>query len=142
MPDDPSRKCNQFYLTNGRQLPYCDNFDNPSTANFWDTTIISGVKGWELGNPFTNGGYNAVSSPNAWTTVLSGSYNDNDRYYLNSPIFDFTTAVTPRIDFQIQVNMPTSSSDKDRIRLEYSINNGLWLWLGGANDPAGKPGAQ
>ena len=139
-PNDPNRFCNAFYLTYGRQLPYCDNFDNPAQSNFWDTSLVAGrgLVGWELGNP-SAGGYGAMSPPNAWTTKLSGNYGNNDLYYLNSPKFDFTTAVTPRIKFWHRQSLPTSASDGDRLRLQYSINNNAWITLGVYNDPKAIP---
>ncbi len=138
MPNVTSRTCNQFYITNGRQIPYCDDFENASQANFWDTTIANGLVGWERGNPFAGGGYNAYSGTNTWTTVLSGNYAANDTVFLNSPIFDFTTAITPRISFWHRRNMPTSTLDQDRYSLEYSINGNPWQQLGGSFDTLGK----
>ncbi|MEQ8324224.1 MAG: T9SS type A sorting domain-containing protein [Vicingaceae bacterium] len=136
--DDPNVKCRTFYLTNGTKLPYCDNFDNPLQANFWDTVMVSGSIGWQLGNPTAGGGYGPISSPNTWTTVLAGNYSGNDEYYLESPIFDFTDAITPRISFWHRHQLPSSSTDQDRLRVEYSINNNAWQWLGSAFDNAGK----
>ena len=140
IPNDPTRTCNTFYLTNGRQLPYCDNFDSALTANFWDTTMVKGFIGWELGNPSPGNGYNAHSGTKAWETVLAnpGLYQNQDLYYVNSPIFDFSTAITPRISFWHYHDMPTNTSDADRYRLEYSINGNPWTWLGGAFDANGK----
>lgn len=136
-PNDPNRKCNEFTLTAGRLLPYCDDFETPSQSGFWDTTMIEGFIGWELGPP---SGFSAHSGTRAWSTVRTGNYTNNDHYTLNSPIFDFSSAVTPRITFWHRRNMPTSVSDDDRYWMEYSINSNPWQRLGhGSNQPTGDP---
>ena len=135
LPDDPSLYCRTFYIDNGLQLPYCDDFENAAQAGFWDTTMVNGTVGWQYGTPTQ---WNAHSGNTCWTTVRTGNYSGKDEYALNSPIFDFTTAITPRITFWHRHQMPTSSSDQDRIRLEYSINGNNWQWLGSAFDNAGK----
>ena len=130
--DAPNISCNTFFIATGQQLPYCDDFENPLQSNFWDTSMYTGLGnlGWQLGNPQAGGGYPAHSGTRAWTTVLAGNYLNNNEYDLNSPIFDFTTAVTPRITFWRRHSMPTQASDVDRYRLEYSVNGNPWQILG------------
>ncbi len=136
IPDDPSITCNTFYANNGVQLPFCDNFDD-TLVNFWtDSNIVSGV-GWQRNQP-TLGGYSAYSAPWSYITYAGGNYSNNDEYYLESPVFDFTTAVTPRMSFYQKRDMP-GGGDGDRFTVEFRLNGGTWLQLGNFANPAGIP---
>ena len=124
----PAAGCNQFKLSPGEQLPYCDDFE---ATNLWtDSSVVPVI--WEKGNPSPIGP-SPHSGTNSWNTVLNGNYPNNANAYLYSPVFDFGSAITPRISFWQHRTM----ANDDMLLLEYSINKGAWTTLGVRNDPAG-----
>jgi subtilisin family serine protease len=89
-------------------------FDNFESADQW-TAVNNDDKGWVRGTP-TNAPY-AFSGNNAWVTNLAGTYSDNARYYLYSPVFDFTSLTAdPVLSFMINYSIQSNS---DIAFLEY-----------------------
>jgi hypothetical protein len=105
---------------------YCDDFENGNIG--WSTKIV-GDPGtyWELGTPNYGTTNTAYSGSNCWDINLNGPYTNNANSELYTPIFDFTNAVDPRIEFWQNV---ASETNWDGVRMEYRIGNGPWTVLG------------
>ncbi len=107
--------------------PYLETFE--SSDGGWQT--YGDNDSWNWGTP-ANGGFNrAASGTHVWGTNTSGSYNNNETSYLESPCFDLSALTgTVKLSFSMAQEIET---DYDRAWVEYS-NDGLsWTKLGSIN---------
>ncbi len=88
-----------------------------------------GEPSWEFGKPNAAVINSAASGMNAWVTNLDGPYNPNERSYLYSPCFDFSSLdVDPVISFQLNIFTPTFGEE---FFLESTIDGGAtWTKVG------------
>ena len=89
---------------------------------------------WAWGTPSKPVITGAAGGSNCWVTAgLTGStYNNSENSWLQSPCFDFTSLVYPRISFSV---FWETERRFDGASLEYSINNGTtWTLIGSIND--------
>jgi len=109
--------------------PYIDNFDGPNVG--WSTlTPGNPTTIWELGLPAFGATNSAFSAPNAWDVNLISGYGANANCELYTPIFDLSTSVDPKLTFW---RNHTTEQAWDGVRVEYNIDGGAWILLGGPN---------
>ncbi|MBL0340544.1 MAG: T9SS type A sorting domain-containing protein [Bacteroidetes bacterium] len=107
--------------------PYNDNFDGPNVG--WSTLTPGGATTiWELGTPAFGTTNNAFSPPNSWDVNLISAYGPTANCELYTPIFDLSNAVDAKLSFWRNHN---TEAAWDGVRLEYNINGGPWILLGG-----------
>ncbi len=108
-------------------LPYFNNFENGSGG--WRVDSSSSNSSWQLGAPNAAIINAAASGSQAWVTNLTGNYKSNEKSYLESPCFDFTSITQdPNISFSINYN---SELPYDGMWLEGSKNGGTtWTKIG------------
>ncbi len=97
-------------------FPYVQDFE--STPMWWYTE--GNNSSWELGSPAGAVINSAASPTNAWVTNLTGNHNV-ETSYLVSPCFDFTSIVTPRIEFNLWYE---TTQFINTVSFEYSTDNG------------------
>lgn len=105
-------------------FPYRQNFEG---ASGW---VAGGQNSsWERGTPAKAGFMTAARGARAWVTSLTGSYNNMEASYVESPCFDFSGFTTaPYFGASIWWN---SENDLDGAVLQYSTNGGLnWTTAG------------
>ncbi len=115
----------EFILTD--DSPYLEQFENNN--HFW---VESGQSGrgshssWKIGS--INGDI-INGEANYWVTENgSGSYNGNERSWVESPCFDLSGLDKPMLSFQYNIAM---QEGVDGIVLEYTLDNGYtWNTLG------------
>ncbi len=112
-------------------FPYFQNFE-------------SGKGGWESGGNFSSwafGGPNKVvftgpaSGSNCWTTggLSTGTYNSNEKSFLLSPCFDFSSLIQPVIELKIWWH---TEIGRDGAALQASVDGGTsWQNVGRFADP-------
>ena len=105
---------------------YTDNFD--SGVQVWGASSLNQSTTWQLGTPNFGTTSSAYSPPNSWDVNLTTAYGTNATSYLYSPFFDMSSAVQPVLSFYQNRN---TTLNNDGARIEFSINNGPWLILGG-----------
>ncbi len=108
--------------------PYIENFDGAN--NCWYTGILgtgSPTSRWELGGPSFGATNSPYSVPNSWDVNLLSAYTASANCYLASPIFDIQ-GVDPEMAFFLNYN---TELNFDGTRLEFSINGGPWVLMGG-----------
>ncbi|MDQ3191416.1 MAG: S8 family peptidase [Bacteroidota bacterium] len=121
-------------------FPYFDDFE--TGADYWSHTGI-GIQNtnlnafpgnkWELGVPAGTALNSAYSGTKVYATNLSGTHDYSTYDFLQSPCFDFTSLVEPRVEFQMAFVI---EQDWDALYFEYSTNNGnTWTKLGTAASP-------
>ncbi|HHP7241475.1 MAG TPA: fibronectin type III domain-containing protein [Cyclobacteriaceae bacterium] len=116
-------------LTNVAEIddfPYSQDFDG--SESFW--TAHGENSSWEQGIP---GGQVINSSSNSWVTNADGEYNVNERSFLISPGFNFSTLDDPQITFDLWYDTEAGS---DGVVLQFSEDNGAtWSNVGAFGDP-------
>lgn len=110
--------------------PYFDNFNTGATGWSGQNPTGAPLTQWELGAPTFGATNSSYSPPNCWDVNLNTAYGGNASCELLSPLFDFSQAVNPFMNFWINHNC---ESGWDGTRLEYRIGNTPWTLLGGAN---------
>ena len=107
------------------QFPYLEDFENGNAA------FVSGGgnSSWEFGNPNNNFISGAASGDSAWVTNLSGSYNNSETSWVESPCYDLSSyTVDPSLRFSLIMN---GESCCDEAWVEYSTDAGqTWSKLG------------
>ena len=109
-------------------FPYYQDFEDG--AGGWLTG--GSLSTWELGDP---AGFAIIGPPpatpsslNSWTTELTDYYNLNEKSYVESPCFDFSSLILPFIEFD--ANWDIQLFD-DGAKLQYTLDGGLtWSDLG------------
>lgn len=110
--------------------PYLENFENGNGGFEAFNTTNGAVNGtWALGTPAATIIQGAASGDNAWTTNLTGNYNNNDNSWVEGPCFDFTT-----IDSGAYVSMKVwwnAENSWDGSNLQTSVDGGTnWTNIG------------
>lgn len=118
-----------YSLSTVTTFPYIQNFESGNGG--W----ISGgsSNSWEIGTPskpvINTAGPNGTQS---YVTSLIGNYNANERSYVTSPCFNFSTLRLPRIKLSI---FWSSQFSTDGATLQGSVDGGLtWFLLGSVNE--------
>ncbi|KAB1063930.1 T9SS type A sorting domain-containing protein [Salibacter halophilus] len=114
-----------YHITTYSSLPYLDDFDDAYSE--WNVEGAS--PSWARGIPNNTTINSAASSPNAWVTNLTGSYNSSEDSYLYSPCFDFSNlTVEPNVRFDL---WRASESGYDGMQLQVSLDTGnTWIPVG------------
>lgn len=113
-------------------LPYYDNFDG---AVNWSSEVDAVGNLWQLGAPAYGVTNSAHSAPNAWDVNLTSAYTANAEAYLYTQNFDFSSAVSAKIAFWVNVDV---EDGYDGLTLEYSTDSSAtWQILGAVGDPNG-----
>ncbi|MCO4805380.1 MAG: T9SS type A sorting domain-containing protein [Flavobacteriales bacterium] len=119
-----------FDLTDGANLPYCQNFEDG------DGGFISGgiLNSWEYGEPDNTVIDEANSGDNAWVTNLDGDYNNDELSYVRSLRFNMTQLVDPVIKFWTIRDL---ESGDDGVACQVSGDSGnSWATLGTSTSTA------
>jgi hypothetical protein len=111
-----------------------------SPESIYDMTQLNGGDGlwveedragnttWEFATAFSNKQTITAPPGGAWITNASGTYNANDKSYVNSPCLDISSFSRPVISLEYWNNTDLS---KDGTVLQYSLNGGsTWHVLG------------
>ena len=112
-------------------FPYLENFENG--AGGWKSTGT--VSSWALGTPQKTIINTPAEGLNSWVTggLETGTYNTNERSYVQSPCFNFTNLLNPVIDMKVWWH---SEANRDGALIQYSINGGTnWRNVGLLDDP-------
>lgn len=110
-------------------FPYQENFDQNDGG--WAAFGTNST--WQWGAPAGPTINTPYSSPNVWTTNLTGVYLNNDQSYVLSPCFNFSSLNAPVIEMAIWWNAENSW---DGAVLQSSTNNGAtWQNVGAYLDP-------
>lgn len=113
-------------------FPYFQGFE----AGNGGWTAGGAVSSWALGTPTGTIINSAGGGTNSWVTNLSGLYNANERSFVLSECFDFTSLTDPRIEMKVFWN---SERNWDGAQLQASVNGGnTWQNVGVFNDPNGE----
>jgi hypothetical protein len=108
-------------------FPYTEDFE--SGAGGWTTAGSL----WQLGTPSNVVINSAASGVNSWCTNLTGLYPPNANDFVQSPVFDFTSAANPAIQMSIWWE---SEFSWDGAVLQSSVDGGTtWQNIGALNDP-------
>lgn len=108
-------------------FPYLENFEAGDGNWFTDGLNSS----WQWGVPGANRIPRAASGKKAWTTNLSGNYNDNELSYLYSPCFDLTGITSPMLSFSLNTDIEDCGNTLcDAAWVEYSTDGVNWTKLG------------
>lgn len=113
-------------------FPYLENFE--ASAGNWTTG--GSVSSWIWGTPAKTVISGAGQGSKSWITggLSSPAYNNGESSHLQSPCFDFTTLIHPRISFKI---FWETERKYDGATLGYSIDGGTsWNTLGSVNSVA------
>ncbi len=127
--------CNPEDITSMFILPLVTDMDFPYRESFetddagWKTEEeVKDSISWELGIPNGLVIKSASDGDKAWVTNLSGSYISEERSWINSPCFDFSTLMRPMLSFDLWSHVKKQRSG---LIVEYSINGGeKWIMLG------------
>ncbi len=116
-----------YYVNNRLQAPYLQNFENWDGGWYVDTT--SAFPSWAFGDPEKTDLDTAASGVNAWVTSLTGNYNGNEKSFLRSPCFDFSTLTSdPSIQFLL---FRDTEKNYDGAWLEMALNgDSTWEKVG------------
>lgn len=103
--------------------PYLEGFE--SNNGNWFTKGSN--SSWQWGAPSKSIINKAANGNKAWTTNLTGNYNDNELSYLYSPCFNLTGLVQPVLSFSYIFDIEL---DYDYTWVEYSTDGKVWYKLG------------
>jgi hypothetical protein len=116
-------------------FPYSEDFE--SGPGGWTSGGTS--SSWELGLP---AGPIIVAAPttglNSWVTNLTDFYNSNERSYVISPCFDFTSMSNPAVAFDIWWDIESGFffGPTDGAIMQYSLDGGSsWTRVGNFGEP-------
>ncbi len=110
---------NPIILTTVTDYPYTESFEG--TDGDW---VAGGTNSsWERGVPDpTNAIIDAASEgTEAWVTNLAGNYNTNEESWVESPVFDFSAVIGPKLSFDYKYN---TENNFDGVVLQYSTDDG------------------
>lgn len=107
-------------------IPYNNNFDGTlAWVAYGDSSL------WQRGIPSANIIDTSHSSPNAWSTNLSGNYVDKCKEYLYTPFFYFSASDSSTMEFYYWID----AENNDGGYIEYTLTGGaIWDTLGIYND--------
>ncbi|MEA2106254.1 MAG: T9SS type A sorting domain-containing protein [Bacteroidota bacterium] len=141
-----NRLTTEIFITPTYSLPYIENFETN------DGYYLSGgdYSSWSYGIPAGTIINGAASGDNAWVTSLSGTYNNNEDSYLETPCFNFGGADSIIFEFKCK---GLSEDQTDGLTIMYTFNEGetweplpndhdySWNWYNEGNISAlGLPG--
>lgn len=107
--------------------PYLQDFES-GTASWYTGGKASS---WEYGTPASVKIKRAASGTKAWKTTLTGTYNDNEDSYLNSPCFDISSLSKPTLSLSIALDLEDCGGVFcDGAWVEYSTDGRTWTRLG------------
>jgi len=116
-------------------FPYSEDFESPTHG--WTTGGTA--SSWELGLPV---GPVIVAVPetgsNSWVTNLDGAYNNNERSFIISPCYDFSSMSNPAVALDIwwEVESGFFFGPTDGAILQYTVDGGLsWARVGNFGEP-------
>lgn len=111
-------------------FPYTEDFEQ--NDGYWFSEGIN--NSWEYGAPAATKISGAASGTNAWVTNLDGAYNDNEQSYLYSPCFDISSLETPKLSFQLALDIENCGGILcDAAYVEYTTDGERWMKLGDYN---------
>ncbi len=90
----------------------------------WETELVSGDAGWELGTPAVEGLTTAHGGSTVYGTDLDGAYGDFVNASLTSPLIDLTEARRARLSFWYYVDTEEGS---EGVQLRYLDESGASL---------------
>ncbi len=117
--------CNSLIST----FPYREIFE--SSNGGWLAT--GNASDWAWGSPSKSVITNAAEGNKCWVTggLNNPSYSNNQKSYLQSPCFNFSTLVHPRISFKLFWEIEKLN---DGLALQYTIDAGAnWITIGTTN---------
>jgi PKD repeat protein len=117
-----------YILPSVASYPYEAGFE--SSTQGW---VADGLhSSWQQGKPSGIAIKQAATGEHVWMTNLSGAYHDNEKSYVYSPCFDFTSLKRPMISMNIWSH---SQKGFDGAVLQASIDGGAsWQNVGGINE--------
>ncbi len=120
--------CPVWSFTSGpggiNDFPYVEGFE--SGAGGWASGGAN--SSWELGTPAGAVITAASTGANAWTTGLTTPYNQNERSYVQSPAFDFSSLEHPYLKFDLWWD---AQEGQDGANLQASLDGGVtWDTIG------------
>ncbi len=108
--------------------PYYQNFEG---TQYWSQAGQN--SSWQLGTPAASIINSAASGTKSWVTNLTGYNNPNEKSYVESPCFDFSSLTLPILTLDINYN---TSFSNDGANLQVSLDSGAtWTTVGVYNDP-------
>jgi len=116
-------------------FPYSEDFETP--AHGWTTGGTA--SSWELGlpvGPVIVAGTETGS--NSWVTNLDGPYNNNERSFIISPCFDFSSMSNPAVALDIwwEVESGFFFGPTDGAIMQYTVDGGAsWARVGNFGEP-------
>ncbi|MBI1193650.1 MAG: PKD domain-containing protein [Bacteroidetes bacterium] len=116
-------------------FPYSEDFETPSHG--WTTGGTA--SSWELGlpvGPVIIAGTETGS--NSWVTNLDGAYNNNERSFIISPCFDFSSMSNPAVALDIwwEVESGFFFGPTDGAIMQYTLDGGAsWARVGNFGEP-------
>jgi hypothetical protein len=114
-------------------FPHLEDFD--SGPNGWSAGGTN--SSWALTTPAGSVINAAASGTNSWVTNPTGLYNSDEASYVQSPCFDFTGILNPRICMSIWF---ASEQGWDGTALQSSVDGGMtWQLVGAFNGVIGNP---
>lgn len=109
--------------------PYLEEFDTNNGG--WSSGGTN--NSWQWGAPAASTINSPYSSPNVWTTNLTGNNNSSEQSYVISPCYDMSSLGAPVIEVAIWWN---SENSWDGAVLQSTIDNGAtWQNVGAYLDP-------
>lgn len=104
-------------------FPYLESFENNNGNWYTEGKNTS----WEYGKPNGSTINNAANGQYAWTTNLSGNYNNNEHSYLYSPCIEVSKMAVPALSFSLATDIEDCGDNIcDYLSLEYSIDGVSW----------------
>lgn len=111
-------------------FPYSESFE--TGAGGWKTFANSSINSWEVGTPSTPDIIGASDGTQAWVTNADGNYSTNERSWVTSPVFDFSSLSKPSLNFDYNYDLDLFSGIVwDGVSFQYSTDFGQsWVNLG------------
>jgi hypothetical protein len=108
-------------------FPFYEDFE--SGSNHW---FAKGQNNsWQYGTPAGTVINSAASGTKAWVTNLTGYYNNNEKSWVESPCFDFSTLTNPYISLKRIIHAENSY---DGAAIQVSVDGGnVWYHIGSMN---------
>ncbi|WP_296621635.1 T9SS type A sorting domain-containing protein [Marivirga sp.] len=110
-------------------LPFVEDFE--SGQNGWTSGGTNTT--WAFGTPNKLGLSSAPSGSNAWVLGnLTGNHNNNEKSYVQSPVYDFTNITNAKVSATVAYDLESCC---DGVQLQYSIDGGTsWTIINASID--------
>lgn len=114
--------------------PYNEDFENGANGWIAGSLLSNPMGSWALGDPSGKAVlHHAHSGVNCWTTNLLGNTTTGERSFLESPDFDFSNLLLPKLSLWMQHSLADSQCGAN---IWYTTNNGTkWYLVGSEQDP-------